>query len=67
MFNLLRWAGRLAGIVGTLLAVFAVIARLGGSYMVGAFQTGTLLMAATCAIAFACLSYLAILAEGPGR
>ena len=67
MFNLLRWAGRLAGIVGTLLAVFAVITRLGGAYMVGGFQTGTLLLAATCALAFACLSYVAILVEGPGR
>ncbi len=67
MESLLRWIGRLAGIGGALLAVFAVVARLGGSYMVAGFQTGTLLLAATCAMALACLSYVAIIAEGSRR
>jgi hypothetical protein len=67
MESLLRWIGRLAGIGGALLAVFAVVVRLGGAYAIGGFQTGTLLLAATCAMALACLSYVAIIAEGPRR
>ena len=66
MGSLLRWIGRSAGLVGALLCVGAILARLGGSYVVGGFQVGTLLQAGIAAMLIACLSYLALLAERSG-
>ena len=57
------WVARIAGVVGVLLSVIAVIARLAGQYWLGGVQTGTLLQAGVAAMVAACLSYLALLAE----
>ena len=63
MKTLLRWTGRLAGVASLLLAAIAVIARLRGHYTAGGYQAGTLLLAATWAMALAGASYAALLAE----
>lgn len=67
MGNLLLIGGRIAGIVGVLLGVFSVVARLGGNYLVGGFQTGTLMQASIAAMVLGCLCYLAAIAERPQR
>ncbi len=67
MAALLKLVGRLAGIVGVVLAVVAVVVRLGGSYTLGGFQVGTVFQAAICALALACLGYVASIVEGPRR
>lgn len=63
METLLRWLARAAGIGGAAMAVFAVVSRLRGDYTIGGFQTGTLLVMATCALALAAVCYAAILVE----
>ena len=67
MVKLLLLVGRIAGIVGVLLGVFSVVARLQGQYMVGGFQTGTLLQASIAAMVLGCLCYSAVIAERSGR
>lgn len=63
MLSALRWLGRLAGLGGILLALVAVLGRLGGAYVMGGFQTGTMLLAATFLMALACFAYVATIAE----
>jgi hypothetical protein len=63
MDSLLRWAGRLAGLAGVLICVAAIASRLAGTYFVGGFQVGTLLLAGLAAMVAGCLCYLALLAE----
>jgi hypothetical protein len=67
MNSLLLWLGRLGGIVGVLLGAYAVVVRLQGMYMAGGFQTGTLLLGSIGAMTFACLCYVASVAERAGR
>jgi hypothetical protein len=50
--------GRIAGLVGLLLVVASVLLRLGGVFMVGNFQTGTLLMAGVAGLATGCFFLL---------
>lgn len=52
----LGWA---AGLTGAALCVTSVAARLAGSYWVGSFQAGTLLMAGVAAMVFGCFCFLA--------
>jgi len=59
--NLLLLAGRIAGVVGVLICVWAVVSRFTGGYYVGSFQTGTLLMGGMTAMLLACLCFLAVL------
>lgn len=63
MENLLIWLGRGAGIVGTLVCVVAVLARLGGHYRLGGFEALTLLQAGMAGMVFACLCFLAIIVQ----
>lgn len=65
MTALLRWVGRLSGLAGVLACTAAVLARLAGSYVIGGFQVGTLLLAGIAAMLAACLSYLVLLVERP--
>jgi len=67
MIDLYRWVGRLGAIGGVLLGLFAVVARLTGSYIIGGFQMGTLILAATFLMAMAATAYLACLVEGQRR
>ena len=62
MDSLLLWVARLAGIVGVLLGAYAVVVRLQGSYMVGGFQTGTLLLGAIAGMTLGTLCYAASIA-----
>ena len=63
MQGLLIWVGRLAGIVGVLVVVAAVVERLLGVYRLGGLGVGTILEAGMASILIGCLGYLAALAE----
>ena len=61
--ELLRWAARIAGVIGVVLRVVAGLSRLSGRYEVGNFQALTVLQAGTTAMVLSCLLYLASIAE----
>ena len=61
MHKLLLSIGRLAGVVGVLVAALAGTVRLTGSYELGGFEVGTLLIAGIAAMVFACLCFLVVL------
>lgn len=63
MDNLLLWLGRIAGLGGVLLCIFAVVLRLRGTYWIASFQVGTVLAAGAVAMIFGCLCFLAYLAN----
>ena len=50
--------GRIAGLLGLLLVVAAVLARVAGVFMVGPLQTGTLMMAGVAGLATGCFFLL---------
>lgn len=59
----LLWVGRLAGLLGVLICAVAILARLGGTFHVMDFQTGTVLQAGIATMVLGCLGYLALLAR----
>lgn len=59
--------GRLAGLVGILLMVIAVVARLMGHFMLGGFATGTLMLAGIGAVGVGCFLLLWALADRSPR
>jgi hypothetical protein len=63
MNNLLRWTGRIAGIVGVLLCAVSFFGRLGGVWTLGGFQVGTVLQGGIAAMVLGCLAYLALLVD----
>jgi len=67
MREMLLWVGRIAGLLGVVLAVIAVALRLGGSYQLGHFQSITILLAGNSAMVAACLAYIAAVAESGPR
>ena len=50
--------GRIAGLLGLLLVVASVLARVAGVFMVGPLQTGTLLMGGVAGLATGCFLLL---------
>jgi hypothetical protein len=67
MHRALLWGGRIAGLVGVLFVTLAVAARLAGSYWLGTFQLGTLLLAGIAAMVLGCLCLLALVVERMDR
>jgi hypothetical protein len=63
MNHLLRWVARIAGAIGVVLCAVSMLSRMGGVWMVGGFQVGTLLQAGIAGMVLGCLAYLAILVE----
>ena len=61
--ELLRWAARIAGVIGVVLTAVAGLSRLSGRYEVGNFQALTVLQAGTTVMVLSCLLYLASIAE----
>lgn len=61
MDDFLLWIGRLAGIVGVLIAVVAGATRSTGAYALGSFQAGTLLLVGIAAMIAGCLCFLTVL------
>ena len=61
MDTLLLLIGRLSGVAGALLAVFAVILRATGRYSVGNYDAGTLFIGGMATMMFACLCLLIVL------
>jgi hypothetical protein len=64
---LLVWVGRLSGTLGVLLSGVAVLARMSGSFNVGAFQSVTLLQVGVAAMVLGSLAYVASMAEPSSR
>lgn len=67
MIELLKWSARAAGLLGVVLVVLSVAVRFAGAFRLGSFQVGTVMQAGMAAMLFACLAYLAIVAERPLR
>ena len=67
MTSILLRGGQLAGLVGILLIVVSVIARLGGKFMIGGFATGTLMLAGIGAVSVGCFLLVWLLVERGGR
>jgi len=63
MQSLLLWIGRLAGFLGVLLVIVAVVRRASGAFSLGAFQVGTVLQGGVAVMVLSCLAYLIVLAE----
>ena len=59
----LRWAARLAGLIGVVLTLLAGFSRLSGRYSLGTYQAITVLQAGTAMMVLGCLLYLASTAE----
>jgi len=63
----LLWLARVSALLGIALCAAAVITRLLGSYAMGPFQVGTVLLAGMAATIVACLAYLIVLVEARAR
>ena len=63
MENLMISIARLAGAGGVLLLLVAVLARLGGRFVLGAFQVTTLLQAGVASLILGCFCFLEVLTE----
>ena len=63
MENLLLWVGRIAGLAGVAISIWAAVSRLTGGYYVGGFQIGTLLMAGMTSMLVACICFLMVLTD----
>ena len=63
MESLLLWIGRIAGISGVALSIWAAFSRFSGEYFVGGFQIGTLLLGGMTAMLVACISFLIVLTD----
>lgn len=61
--KLLLWVARVSGLVGLALCAAAVATRVGGAYVLGSYQVGTLLLGGMAAMMVASLAYLAVLVE----
>jgi hypothetical protein len=59
--DLLIWIGCITGVIGVLMTVVAVLARLSGAFHVGGFEAGTLMQAGMAVMLVACVSYLALI------
>ncbi len=64
---LLLRGGQLAGLVGMVMIVVAVVVRLAGKFTFGGFQTGTLMLAGIGAVSIGCFLLLWLLAERARR
>jgi len=63
MNSILLRGGKLAGLVGILLIVLSVAARLAGKFTLGGFATGTLMLAGVGAVSVGCFLLLWVMAE----
>lgn len=61
MNGLLLLVGRLAGVVGGVVILVAVLTRLGGNFYLGTLSTGTLLQGGMAALLIACVCLLQVL------
>jgi hypothetical protein len=59
----LLWIARTLGLIGVVMCVTSVAARIGGLYYVASLQAGTLLLGGIAAMCVASLAYLAVLVE----
>ncbi|MDQ2918030.1 MAG: hypothetical protein M3R40_12920 [Pseudomonadota bacterium] len=59
--DVLLWIGRLVGVVGVLVCALAAVVRVGGNYVFGGYQVGTLLLAGSAAMVAGCFVLLWVL------
>jgi hypothetical protein len=64
---LLLRGGQVAGLIGILLIVISVVARIGGRFTLGGLATGTLMLAGIGAVSVGCFLLLWLLAESGRR
>jgi hypothetical protein len=64
---LLLRGGQVAGLIGILLIVISVIARIGGRFTLSGLATGTLMLAGIGAVSVGCFLLLWLLAESGRR
>jgi len=67
MSSLLFRGGQLIGVLGVLMIAVAVVARLAGSFALGGFATGTLMLAGIGAVTIGCFLLLWTVAERGSR
>ena len=63
MQSALLWVGRLAGLLGVLLVIAAILRRISGTHYLGGLQIGTVLQGGIAATLLGCLAYLIVLVE----
>lgn len=63
MIHLLKWIGRIAGLIGLGVAACAVLLRVTGFWYLGGIQLGTLLQAGMAAMVLGAWAYAASMAE----
>ena len=63
MESLLLWVGRIAGVAGVALSIWAAANRLSGEYFVGGFQIGTILLGGITSMLVACICFLMVLTD----
>jgi len=62
MNDMLLWVGRIAGVVGALVCIGAIVFRVAGQYWLGGFQLGTLLVAGSALMIGGCFCLLWVIA-----
>jgi hypothetical protein len=67
MNSVLLRVGQLAGLLGMLLMAVSVVGRLGGRFVLGNFQTGTMMLAGIAGVSVGCFLLLWALAARAGR
>ncbi len=67
MNTVLRKGGQSIGLLGIVLMVVSVVARLAGSFTLAGFSTGTLLLAGIGGVSVGCFLLLWALGERPQR
>jgi hypothetical protein len=61
--NMILRGGQAAGVLGLALMALAVLSRLAGRYIIGGFESGSLLIAGIGAIVAGCFALLWVIAE----
>jgi hypothetical protein len=64
---LLVWIGRVAGLIGLVVAAVALVARLTGAFWVVGFQVGTIFMAGIAGLTLGCFCMLVVLTRSRQR
>ena len=65
MNSVLLGAGKVIGVLGLLLMAVAVVVRLSGRYVIGGFETVSLLQAGIATVSVGCFAMLWLLVDRP--
>jgi hypothetical protein len=59
--NVLKLLGWISGLAGVAVWAGSIVARISGTFWIGGFQAGTLLLVGASAMVFGCFCFLAVL------